>query len=141
MKGTKLPIQFAQLPKDYAGLCQMLMPRPIRDKVDLENVTVITDAMAGHKLTPDQEDYFDLLCRLVQDYESEHGRVSAPRVTGLEALRHLLDEHGMSGADLSRLLGAHRTLGAMILRGERKLTVEHVRMLCAHFSVSADLFL
>jgi hypothetical protein len=51
------------------------MPRPIRDKVDLENVVGITDAMAGQDLTPDQEDYFDLLCRLVQDYETEHGGV------------------------------------------------------------------
>ncbi len=141
MKGTKLPIKFAHLPKDYAGLCRMLMPRPIGDKVDLENVTRITDAMAGHKLTSDQEDYFDLLCRLVQDYETEHGGLSAPEVTALEALRHLLDAHGMSGAELSRVLGAHRTLGGMILRGERKLTVEHIRVLCAHFRVSADLFL
>lgn len=141
MKGPHLPIQLAHLPKDYAGLCGLLMPRPIRDKVDLENVTGMTDALAGHKLTADQEDYFDLLCRLVEDYESEQGGVSAPRVTGLAALRHLLDEHGMSGADLSRLLGAHRTLGSMILRGERKLTVEHVRTLCAHFGVSGDLFL
>lgn len=67
--------------------------------------------------------------------------MSAPRVTGLEALRHLLEEHKMSGADLSRLLGAHRTLGPMILRRERKLTVEHVRVLCRHFNVAADLFL
>jgi HTH-type transcriptional regulator / antitoxin HigA len=141
MKSTKLPIQFAHLPKDYAGLCRILMPRPIRDKVDLENVTGMTDAMAGHKLTPDQEDYFDLLCRLVQNYETEQLGDSVPRVTGLEALRHLLQEHRMGGADLSRLLGAHRTLGPMILRGERKLTVEHVRVLCAHFKVSADLFL
>ena len=141
MKGLRQPIQFAHLPKNYTGLCGILMPRPIRDKVDLENVIGITDAMAGQNLTPDQEDYFDLLCRLVQDYETEHGGVSAPRVTGPEALRHLLEEHKMSGADLSRLLGAHRTLGPMILRGERKLTVEHVRVLCRHFKVAADLFL
>lgn len=101
----------------------------------------MTDAMAGHNLTPDQEDYFDRLCRLIQDYKTGQGRVSAPRVTGLDALWHLLEEHRMGGADLSRLLGAHRTLGAMILRGERKLTVEHVRALRASFGVSADLFL
>lgn len=35
-------------------------------------------------------------------------------------VQHLLNEHGMSGAYLSRLLGEHRTLGAMILRGKRK---------------------
>lgn len=141
MKVNRSPIQFAKLPKDYAGLCRLLMPRPIRDKVDYGNVTELTDAMAGHKLTNDQEDYFELLCRLVEDYEAEHVGVTASRVTGIEALRHLLDEHGMSGADLSRLLGAHRTLGPMILRGERKLTIDHVRTLCAHFGVSANLFL
>ena len=29
----------------------------------------------------------------------------------------------------------------MILRGERQLTLAHVRILAKHFSVSADLFL
>ena len=132
--------RFEAMPKDYAGLCRMLTPRPIHDKVDFENVTEITDAMAGHKLTPDQEDYFDLLCRLIEDYEKEQG-LPAPKASGLDALRHLLDAHDMSAADLARLLGVHRTLGGMILRGERQLTLAHVRTLAKHFSVSADLFL
>ena len=34
-----------------------------------------------------------------------------------------------------------RNLGAMILRGERKMTLNHVRTLAKHFGVSADLFL
>jgi antitoxin component HigA of HigAB toxin-antitoxin module len=140
MKTTRLKTDFARLPKDYAGLCRMLTPRPIHDKVDLENVTEITDAMAGHKLTPDQEDYFDLLCRLIEDYEREQG-LPAPKVSGLNVLRHLLEAHDMSAADLARLLGVHRTLGGMILRGERQLTLAHVRTLAKHFSVSADLFL
>jgi HTH-type transcriptional regulator/antitoxin HigA len=139
MKTTHARAGFARLPKDYAGLCRLLTPRPIRDKAEFENVTEITDVMAGHKLTPDQEDYFDLLCRLIEDYEKE--RVDAPKVTVLEALQHLLDAHGMSAADLARLLDVHRTLGAMILRGERKLTLNHVRTLARHFGVSADVFL
>ncbi|MBU6409736.1 MAG: helix-turn-helix domain-containing protein [Verrucomicrobia bacterium] len=140
MKTTHEKIEFAGLPKDYAGLCRLLTPRPIHDKAEFENVTEITDAMAGHKLTADQEDYFDLLCRLIEDYEKEQG-LPAPKVTALEALQHLLEAHDMSAADLARLLGVHRTLGAMILRGERQLTLAHVRALAKHFSVSADLFL
>jgi len=140
MKTTREKIEFAGMPKDYAGLCRMLTPRPIHDKAEFENVVEITDAMAGHKLTPDQDDYFDLLCRLIEDYEKEQG-VPAPKVSGLEALRHLLEANDMSAADLARLLGTHRTLGAMILRGERQLTLAHVRTLAKHFSVSADLFL
>jgi antitoxin component HigA of HigAB toxin-antitoxin module len=139
MKMTQTKVEFARLPKDYAGLCRILTPRPIHDKAGLQNVAEITDAMAGHKLTADQEDFFDLLCRLIEDYEKEH--VDAPKVTGLEALQHLMDAHSMSGTDLARLLDVHRTLGAMILRGERKLTLNHVRTLARHFCVPADVFL
>lgn len=141
MKRTRSRIEFTQMPKDYAALCQILTPRPIHDQVEFQNVTEITDVMAGHPLTPDQEDYFDLLCRLLEDYEKEHTQLDTPRVTALEALGHLLEAHSMSAADLARLLGVHRTLGAMILRGERKLTLHHVRTLAKHFGVSADVFL
>jgi HTH-type transcriptional regulator/antitoxin HigA len=139
MKATRARVEFDRLPKEYAGLCRLLTPRPIHDKSESQNVLEITDAMAGHELTPDQEDYFDLLCRLVEDYEQEH--VAAPKVSALEALEHLLDAHGMTAADLARLLNVHRTLGAMILRGERHLTLNHVRILSRQFDVSADVFL
>ena len=139
MRTTHAKIEFARLPREYTGLCRILTPRPIHDQVGFENVTEVTDAMAGHKLTADQEDYFDLLCRLIEDYEKE--RLDTPKVSALDALQHLLDAHAMSAADLARLLGVHRTLGAMILRGERQLTLAHVRTLAKHFSVSADLFL
>ncbi|MSU50728.1 MAG: transcriptional regulator [Opitutus sp.] len=139
MKTTQTRTQFASLSRDYAGLCRLLTPRRIHDKVDLANVVEITDALAGRKLSPDQEDYFDLLCSLIEAYEREY--VPAPKAGGLETLRHLLAVHGMKAADLSRLLGTHRTLGAMILRGDRQLTLEHVRVLAKYFKVSADLFL
>lgn len=64
---TTTKIEFARFPKDYAALCRLLTPQPIHDKVEFENVTEITDAMAGHKLTPDLEDCFDLLGRLIKD--------------------------------------------------------------------------
>ncbi|MCK7478317.1 MAG: hypothetical protein M0C28_13635 [Candidatus Moduliflexus flocculans] len=47
----------------------------------------------------------------------------------------------MSEADLARLPAVHRTLGAMILRGERQLTLAHVRTFAKQFSMSANLFL
>ena len=141
MKTTRVKIDFARLPKTYSGLCRLLPPRPIRDRVDFDNVTEITDAMAGYPLTPDQEDYFDLFCRLVEDYEREHEQIGLPQATALESLQHLLEAHKQGAADLARLLGVHRTLGGMILRGERNLTLSHVRVLAKHFCVSADLFL
>ena len=40
MKTTQTKTEFARLPKDYASLCRLLTPRPIHDKVELENVTI-----------------------------------------------------------------------------------------------------
>lgn len=137
---THPKISFATLPKNYAGLCEMLSPRIIHDKAEFDNMVEITDAMAGHKMTTDQEEYFDLLCRLIEDYEKEQG-LPAPKASGLDALRHLLEAHDMNGTDLAQLLGVHRTLGGMTLRAERMLTLAHVRKLAKRFSVSADLFL
>jgi antitoxin component HigA of HigAB toxin-antitoxin module len=133
-------MDFARVPKDYAGLCRLLLPRPIRSRSDLERVKAITDVMAGQKLNPEQEDYFELLSRLLGEYEQEQTQTARRKVSGYQALCHLFKEQQLNGADLGRMLGTHRTLGPMILRGDRNLTVEHIRKLCAHFSVSSDLF-
>jgi HTH-type transcriptional regulator/antitoxin HigA len=138
---TKTKLRFQDLPKDYAALCRVFLPRPIHDTVDYANVVEVADAMAlwNDDFSHDQADYFDLLCSLIEEYDSKN--VKWPKVTGLDMLKHLQEEQGMSAADLSRLLGGSRNLGAMILRGERKLTLNHVRTLARHFRVSADLFL
>lgn len=138
---TKMKICFQDLPKDYAALCRVFLPRPIHDAVDYANVTEVADAMVlwHDDFTRDQADYFDLLCSLIEDYDSKN--VQWPKATGVDALKHLLDEQALAAADLSRLLGGSRNLGAMILRGERRLTLDHVRVLAKHFGVSADLFL
>ena len=134
-------LRFRDLPKDYAALCRVFLPRPIHDAVDYANVVEVTDAMAlwHDDFSRDQADYFDLLCSLVEEYDAKN--VKWPKVSGREALQHLLDANDLNAADLARLLGVHRTLGAMILRGERKLTLNHVRTLSKRFGVSADLFL
>ena len=137
----KTKLRFADMPKDYAELCRLLLPRPIRDGVDYDNVAEVADAMAlwQDDFAADQRDYFDLLCSLVEDYDAEH--VKWPKLNARDILQHLLDEHGLTAADLSRILGGSRNLGAMILRGERQLTLSHVRKLAAHFKVNPELFI
>ena len=138
---TKAKLYFKDLPQDYPGLCRVFLPRPLHDAVDYANVVEVADALAlwHDDFTRDQADYFDLLCSLIEEYDAKE--VKWPKVTGVDALKHLLGERSLSAADLSRLLGGSRNLGAMILRGERKLTLNHVRTLTRHFGVSADVFL
>ncbi len=138
---TRTKLRFQDLPKDYPGLCRQFLPRPIHDAIDYANVAEATDAMAlwGDDFTPEQLDYFDLLCTLIENYDAAN--VKWPKVSGVDVLKHLLAEHDLAAADVSRILGGSRNLGAMILRGERNLTLPHIRKLAAHFKLDAAAFI
>jgi len=138
---TKSPPSFQRLPKTYEGLCRLMLPRPIHDRVGLGNATEIIDCLAGHDLNPEQEDYLDLFSNLVADYEDTHDPVKTKPQSPVERLRVLLDTAGMNGSALSQLLDADRTLGNKILRGERQLTVEHLRKLSGQFRIRAGYFI
>jgi len=131
----------ADIPKTYRELCQLYLPRPIHDDAEDAEATAIMNALAVFtRLNAEQRDYLDVLMEFVDEFDKDK-KIRWPKISGLDALKYLLEENGMSAADLSRILGASRNLGAMILRGERQLTLAHVRTLAKRFSVSADLFL
>jgi HTH-type transcriptional regulator/antitoxin HigA len=139
---NKLAIRsFGKLPKTYEGLCRLLLPRPIHDNVELDNATELIDAMAGHNLNAEQEDYLDLLSGLVADYEESISPLRTKKLSPVEVLKYLLQENGLNASQLAALLGVDRSLGAKIVRGERKLTAEHISRLTKRFAVRAELFL
>lgn len=88
----------------------------------------------------DQGDYFAVIFLVAFESSQRSQRDSNPR-SPLEMLKYLLGENGMTAADLSRLLGMDRTLGAKILRGERNPTVPHLRIPAERFKVSPALFI
>lgn len=132
---------YADIPKTYRELCGLHLPRPIHDRAQDREATAMMNALAVFtRLNAEQRDYLDVVTEFVDEYDQRR-KVRWPQISGLDSLKHLLEENGMSAADLSRLLGVSRNLGAMILRGERRLTLSHVRILARRFRVSADLFL
>ena len=134
-------MRYEDVPKTYDQLLAMHPLRPIHNDVELAHATEMIDILAGHDLNVDQADYLDVLSTLVEVYENTHDPIDAPAICGLDALRALLDDHGMSATDLARLLGVHRSMGSKLLKGERALTARHLQMLSDRFKVSADLFL
>ena len=146
MQATKNPANsawkvFLTLPKDYTGLCRRLLPRKIHDRAEYDEATglVQVKALYDDEFTADQRDYFDLLCDLVEDHDQGHD--GWPKVSGVQMLKHLLDEREMTGADLSRILGDSRDLGTIILRGDCRLTVDHIRSLAELFKVEPSVLL
>lgn len=134
-------LSFDKLPKTYEGLCRLLLPRPIHDKVELDNATEMIDAMAGHRLNAEQEDYLDLLSGLVADYEEATSPLKTRKLSPLEALKYLMEVNDLNASQLAALLGIDRSLGAKIVRGERRLTAEHISKLAKRFAVRAELLL
>jgi HTH-type transcriptional regulator/antitoxin HigA len=141
MTMQKRALDFHQLPTTYSMLIALVPLRPIRDSVDLENATEVLDAMALHHedFSADQSDYFDVLSSLVADYESEHDPLILPKSSPLSILRALMAAQEMSASDLGRIL-QNRELGSKILRGERKLTVNHIKRLARHFRLDPGIF-
>lgn len=133
---------FKDLPRDYQSLCKMHLPRPIHDQAAYENTLEIIEAFAGFEeaMNKDQGDYLDLLADLAGDYEDKIADKS-PKDSAQERLKYLLENASWSGADLGRFLGLDATMGNKILRGERKLTLDHVRKLSAEFRLQAAYFI
>jgi HTH-type transcriptional regulator/antitoxin HigA len=134
------PVKYADIPKAYDRLLALHPLRPIHNNVELAHATEIIDMLAGHDLNADQADYLDVLSTLVEAYENTHDPLNDPALCGLDILRVLLAEHGMSAADLARLLGVHRSMGSKLLQGERALTARHLQTLGERLKVSAALF-
>lgn len=133
-------LNFTRLPKTYTGLVSLHLPRPIHDKVAYDNAVEIIHALAGHKLNHDQDDYLAIMAKLVEDYETENLPEPKP-IKGIEAVKFLLEENGLTAADLGDLIGVNRSVAYRILKGARNLTADHIKNLAARFAVSADLFL
>ena len=129
------PESFAALPKDYTGLCQRYVPRPLHDGAEYAAARQAIEPLLGFedRLNADQVDYLEAVSSFIEAYDQ--ARVKWPKSAPLDTLKFLLEQHEMSAADLSRILGSDRSLGPKLLRGERRLTVDHIRTLARRFNV------
>lgn len=131
-----------RLPERFEELVAVMVPHAIRDDADYENVVEMVDRLAViEELTPDQAHYLETLTQLVEHYDAEHFAIDVSEISGLDSLKYLLEENSMNGSDLAKVLGVHASMGSKILKGERKLTTDHIRKLAERFKVDASLFL
>ena len=128
------------MPTTYAGLVKLWRPVMIHSDAEMERAYKIVEQLAGFDLTPEQEEYLDLVATLVSLYDKSKINEAEWRVPPLQHLKELLQENGMSASDLGRLLGS-RALGPAILNGRRQLSKAHILKLAERFQVNPGLFL
>jgi len=134
------PAKFSELPKSYAALCAILMPRSIHDGIELGNVTEIIDLMAGHRLTKDQADYLATLATLAEDFEDQNVP-ALPKLAPHEFLAAHLENIGMSASAWGELIGIDRSTASRLIRGERGLNASHIRNTATALAIAPELLI
>ena len=127
----------------YLALIDIFPLRPLRSERDYDAAVKVLDTLAVRpegSLDPGEQDYLDTLTLLVEAYDREHYNLDTEQRDPLTMLKYIMQENGMTQADLGRLLG-NRALASLILNGHRNLSKSHIRKLASHFKVAAGLFL
>ncbi len=79
----------------------------------------------------------DTLGTLLHDYEEQHHPM--PEASGADVLRFLMEEHGLTQADLSEI--GSQGVVSDILRGKRELNVRQIRSLSQRSHVLPAIFI
>ena len=129
------------LPGKLVDLIHYKIPVTITGVKEYKTTLEIIDRlMQIPKLTKGQATYLQTLVDLVYCYEEKHEQIKTSDVSAQDVLKMLMEEHEMNASDLARLLGVHVSLGSKILKGDRALTLEHIKLLGEHFHVSPAVF-
>jgi len=88
--------------------------------------------------SPSEQQAIELLTLLVDRYEEE--RYPIPASDPVSVVRFLIEHGGLTQRDLVPQFGSESAV-SMFLSGQRNLTLEQVRKLCARFNLTADVFI
>jgi HTH-type transcriptional regulator/antitoxin HigA len=125
--------------EEYVALVRRFPLVSIRDDAHLIAAVAILDGLIDqNERSLAQEAYLGALTDLVETYENAH--VAIPPVSGVQALRYLMAENGLTQADLAPLFGTPSVVSE-VLAGKRRLAVTHIQRLAAYFGLPADVFI
>src|ERR1700730_5564921 len=89
--------------KDYIKLTKRLPLVPIRNDAHLREAGAILIELSGKDMTAGERDYFRVLSNLVGTYEDK--RFPIPAMTPVEAFQFLMEENGLSRAEMGKIIG------------------------------------
>ena len=112
---------------------------PIRNAVHYRQMVAMLEALldeAGSNEKHPAMGLIDIVGDLIEDYEAAHHPL--PDVTGVQALKFLMEQHGLKQNDL-REIGSQGVVSE-ILSGKRDLNIRQIRALSERFGVSPATF-
>jgi HTH-type transcriptional regulator / antitoxin HigA len=139
MSRTKTAVRAGAIPDSYLALVKRHPLTSIRNENELDAAQAIIDALLREDLDDGGQAYLDALSDLVIVYEQEHHAV-AP-LPPHELLAHMLEERGMSQADLARTAGLAKATVSDLATGKRHFTVNQMHTVANIFGLPGTVFL
>ena len=111
----------------------------IQDDKHVTAAQTVLDNLLKQKLDVGGEAYIEVLSDLIGDYEDEHHPIA--NASPVDLLRHLMDAHSLSQADVCLDIGVGKSTLSQFVSGKRELSKSTAKKLAAYFEVDLALFL
>jgi HTH-type transcriptional regulator / antitoxin HigA len=117
------------------------LPQVIEDDAEHERLLAIVEPMFGRQdMTPEESKLFNLLVKLIQDYEDKHYPIDDVDIEPHEMLQYLMEQHDLKQKDIVDIFGS-QSRASEALNGVRPLSKSQIKALSEYFQISADVFL
>lgn len=125
--------------RQYGKLLSRVLPAVIETEKENERMLAeLNKLMDKPHLSPAESKLFDLMVRLIEDFEERHYQLNASTPHGI--LRELMEARGVKQRDLWELFGSKGT-ASEVVNGKRSISKTHAKALGKYFRVSPELFL
>ena len=125
--------------RQYGKLLSRVLPAVIETEKENERMLAeLNKLMDKPNLSPAESKLFDLMVRLIEDFEEQHYELYASTPHGI--LRELMEARGVKQRDLWELFGSKGT-ASEVINGKRSISKTQAKALGKYFRVSPELFL
>ena len=126
--------------RQYARVLAKVLPRVIATRREHERLLAELEKLMdrGEHRSAEEDAAFDLMFRLIKDYEDEHHPLPDP--SPREMLAYLMEQRGLKQADLLPIFNS-RGYVSDVMNGKRGISKTHAKQLADFFGVAVDAFL
>jgi HTH-type transcriptional regulator / antitoxin HigA len=122
----------------YRKLVASALPAVVETEAENERLLAIIEPMMSRELTPEEEKLFDLLVKLVEDFEERYYPIGESSPT--EMLKFLMEQRGLRQRDIVHLFGSSG-VASEVINGKRAISKNQAKALAEFFRVSPELFI
>ena len=125
--------------EEYIRLFSEIVIKPIESEEQLDSYVKLVEPYFFDKdKTPEEVAIYELLCILIEGYESKYYPV--PEVSSLDLLLHLMEAGSLKQKDLVGILGSKGVVSE-VLNGKREITKAQAKKLGERFGINYRSFL